>query len=394
MEPFRIIGRLFEIPSIFSGKYHVINITFRGYNHGRIIVVMKTLPKVKACSKLTKQEQLDKLLRDLTGHKVFGRVRGELGALPVDELLEKPSPSATRREFEKWCADRAVMLGLLATLQRDGHSFAFAELKKALENSDYVITGESISVEKTEPGVLIMPKPQETLLMTRWLYTSTLADGISWNTKRCGLPDRGQCGSLTPQLLKAFPELVNLLTPPVQSHPDSPTKLLYPRLKEIQDKMREKKSREDVLGMFIDPGISRLWYNYGSVALFIKGASQSDVLSEFNRDEQDSIATWKFDYPKTWSNDLYCDWSSRPNRWIGFHPESEHEQWSKRWPAFTSRGCACGLGAVIMDQTMFGELGEKDGIEPRYSIIEAPYPQYCEGDLMQKRIVIGFPFGS
>jgi len=279
-------------------------------------------------------------------------------------------------------ADQRVMLNMLAVLKREGNMYAYQELLDALTQG-HVITGEELPLEKTEPGVLVMVDPEKALLLARWMYTSEFSDAIHWIRHGHGDPKREQCGSLTPKLLQAFPALrEQFLEQEKQSHRLAPTYAIEERIKDVWKKL--DLYRESRTAVSIDGGMTGSWYLGHCSAIFVSGVSQQDVLSLFSREEQKSIATWRFNFPKTTRRmmNISSDLS------IGLHPEEEHKNWGSRWPSFVSRGVACGLGAIILDRHMLnkGICSKENGLLT-YTTLGHPYPQYVKGDIENQRLL-------
>lgn len=352
-----------------------------------------TLPEEKkTVVVLSEEEQLTQLRKTLAGHAAFRRCRSHFYTLPALDMLHasKPaSPTSILKKFDEGIADRRIMLNMLAVLNRDGHKVAYKELLEAL-NSSHIITGESIPLEQTESGVLIMLDVEKTMLLSRWMYTSEFDDAHYLVTLGSGQTGRGQCGSLTPRLLEAFPEFVNIFKER-KSHPECLTKSLYPRINNAWDILEKEFRRDQILAIRIDPSKSSgPWYGYGSVAIFIKNTTRSEVLRLFSRTEQKTMTSWSFHYPKVDSNELRVAWGQRPELWIGIHPENNHAQCAKRWPCYVSTGCSYGYGAVILDKD---RLGSNTSLERKfYDAIDGAYPGQCYGNLLEREIVLGFPW--
>lgn len=367
-------------------------------------IIMKTVPegvednkqkRQKTVVKMSEEEQIAYLHEKLAGNKVFGRCRGNFRDLPFGEFVKRgksSNPTQALKFFDKWCSDRRIMLNLLVVLKRDGQGVAYRELEKVLCDRDYVMTGEDVPLEQRESGVLIVPDPEKTFLVARWMYTSRIEDGISWVSRGEGQYDRGNCGSLTPRLLEMFPNLRGIfIKNPNCSCLDSPTMELNSRIKEIWERLLDKFPRCDVLNLFVDSHRSENFRYKSAVAIFVKKATQSDVLKLFSREEQKTIATWGFDYPTVMTDKLCYNEIFIPDIWIGFHPEDEHSQWKKQWPSFVSRGVVSGLGAVIIDKDMLGEADFcKNKSRNKYEPLFGPYPNHCHGDLMKRHFVLKF----
>lgn len=358
---------------------------------------MKTLPEEKKIvKKLDANQQLRMLLEKLAGHKVFGRCRGSFNDFPFENMLEAgqpPSPSAALGAFNRWAGSRRVMLDMLARFMRDGLHVAFGELMRALCEPDYVMTGETVPVEKTRSGVLVMVDPSNIFLLLRWMYTSKYEDGYNWVRNGRVPEERNPCGSLTPQLLKVFPGLYERFKGREESREICLTALVLGAVSNLLDRLRANLGRRDMMVMRPDYDRTGLWYYGYPIGAFVKGRTQKEVLRLFERDEQKRIATWQFNYPETDEPFFYSDSTGRHHpRLIGVHLESEHATWRRQWPSYASKGVACGHGAVILDKEKLGEAvgGQKNYHFSPYESLRGPNPGLCRGDLTSRRFVIGF----
>lgn len=334
------------------------------------------------------EQQLVELRRKLAGNQSFGKCReaGQFGRIPIYKLLEQPNPTATLKALDDSLSDQRVMLNMLAILKREGNMYAYQELLDALTEG-HVITGEELPLEKTEPGVLVMVDPEKALLLARWMYTSEFSDAIHWIRHGHGDPKRGQCGSLTPKLLEIFPHLrEQFLEQENQSHRLPPTYVIEERVKDVWEKLDQYRGNR--FPIFVVGSMTGMWYGSHCSAIFVSGVDQQDVLSLFSREEQKSIATWRFNFPKTVKRMM----GPSSDMWLGLHSEAEHQNWKSRWPSYVSCGVACGLGATILDSDML-----KKGICPKenglsgYTTFEHVHPDYIKGDLEHQRLVFTFP---
>ncbi|MEI7777463.1 MAG: hypothetical protein WCI52_02550 [bacterium] len=345
--------------------------------------------KTASTAALTPEEQIALLHRKLAGHQAFGRCRGEFSDLSMDEFLKQPNPTAALAAFEAAVADRRIMLNMLACLRRDGHLVAEEQLTKALD-SEHVIVGETVPLEETEHGVLLIFDPEKVFLLTRWMYTSNREDGQYWVQNGCPDPNREPCGALTGKLLETFPELQKIFQKEHISHCQSPTYVVYPRIKDVSNRLEAYKN--DRFFIWVDPDRTSLWYFANAVGVFIAGKEQDEIFREakFTREEQESIAVWKFDYPACARHHFSNAFSSSPDMWIGFHPESEHDTWKKQWPSFTSKNFSQGMGAIILDKEMIGQWGWGNKSPfTTYQSLRGVYPgSYEESD----RFILGFPY--
>jgi hypothetical protein len=348
---------------------------------------------------LNAEEQMLYLRERLAGHRAFAACRGQFHDLPYTEFLERVKRHGVEgalKPFDKWCGTRRIMLKMLAQLTRDGNMVAAYELEQAL-TSEHIMTGETIPSEKTKPGVLVMFDPQKTLLVTRWFYTTQVEDARQY--ARTGQNDlkRGQCGFLSPRLFELFPHLKQELLADSRDWFEKVALELRPRINDDCIKFNQVFGENDIAGMFLDQSRCEWWHGYNTLALFVHNATQDKVLGMFTRTEQASIATWQFNYPRFERSNMSCMWSHFPNFWVGFHPEDEHAAWSKCWPSYVSRGCAAGLGAVIVDKEKLGEGSTTRPYgHPPYKVLRWAHPNPLKeaGDLMRARFVLGFPYGD
>ncbi len=351
---------------------------------------------------LSPDAQMELLRQRLAGNQVYARCRkASFTHMPLDDLLKEPSPTATLKAFRKWTADRSVILNMVTTLNRNGHTHASEELLESLLD-DHVILGEGFPIEETYPAVFMMVEPAKTLLLARWLFTSQFKeDAIYWIENGCGNPERKLCGSLTPDFFEMFPHfkeyfLAQKYSPRVISPTDYFFETFFEKyLKKIEpfkDQWYSKdKPATDRHTIFIDPRRTGLWHSVYCVAAFVRGVTQKDILGPvFDREEQKNIVTWRFDLPK-----MVGDFESSflgPNYWIGLHPEEEHEMWSKYYPSHVSRGVAHGLGAIVLSKTMMGEpytMNSRKHVPP-YEVLGRPYPNSITGDIKRQRLALSF----
>lgn len=337
------------------------------------------------------ERQLEMLRGMLEGHRAFGKLRGRFGEIPIQDLLDEKNPTATLKSFDEWLSDSRVMLNMLAVLKRDGHLLAMQELMRALKNPSHVIIGETVPLEETEPGVLLMVDPDKTILLARWMHTSNFEhDALYWIDHSTNNPERGLCGTLTPQFFELFPTIrESFVSQRHSSHIISPSELLNERLEWCFSKIVEKFA-SDIRGLWLSKSEVGLWYYGNIIAFYIKGATQSDVLRLFSREEQESIATWQLEVPKLTANRI----GGHSETWIGLHPEEEHEAvWKKLWPSYVSTGVSQGLGAIIMNEHMraFSESPDDNERRAKYYVPPMVHPKCIVGDLWKQRMQ--FPIG-
>jgi hypothetical protein len=302
------------------------------------------------------------------------------------------------------------MLNLLAKYQLWGWNQAYDELLAAL-TSNHVITGETIPVEQTTKGVLLMFQPEDTILFARWLYTSNYEDDVvHWIEHGKGKPERGLCGSLTPELFERLPFIKAMFEERVKDsgrrlYNPSPTSPFFSkvvengwdRLKPYQHVRGTNSTGKDRLWISANPSHTDLWTPNMCIAVFIKGVSQDEIFREYfpSRDEQAKIATWSFEFP-TIIGELTTS-SCSPDMWIGIHPEHEHKQWKKSYPSYVSKGVAVGHGAIILNGDMYGNcLGRNytRAIVPKYLDLEGPYPHYVNNseNIKNRRFTLAFQY--
>jgi|GEM_PF-4773610 len=339
--------------------------------------------------------ELDELFKDLQRtNAAFKACRGSFGEFPFERLLgceedkDAPAPDRTAvlNRYNSWVGETRIILGHLARLRRDGKMIAYRELERALCDPDYVMLGETVPAEKTESGVLLMFGLQRTLILARWLYTSTFKDGQDWVLKRKIPEDRGDCGALTPSLLEVFPQLEESFRNPRRPPEEfPPTDVFFHSVGDAYDRLRRKYGENHLHPIWIDRSRTCYWSGWNPVAYFVSDATEDQVLSLYSRTEQKNLSVFQFRYPQVLNRDMYNDGACRV--WIGFHPETE-TKWQQLWEPYMSFGCQDGYRAVLLDEKRMKEPFA--GTQEVYQAPCGPYPGIVERLLESGRVALTF----
>ncbi len=334
----------------------------------------KILPEMK----LNADEQLTMLREYLSTSEPFRHCRGKLGgdwlgigilADPQLNAPEKPFSPTKVLDTLKWRTGQArVLINYLAKLRRDGHDVAYQELRFALAEERFVITGEELPLDKRQPGALLMYQPKRTLDLIRWLQLlnpiaidnhlgkltypydiKLLEDGIE--------KPRMSLKWLTEKVMADNPSiqegLEKFYDSGMRNHRGNflPSSIVWGEGNKSDSWISPTKGSSAVL---CDPlwlrvanrGLSGssgdILGNWG-VACFFPGKTQAEILGAIPRDRQSEVAVWQFNYPLFVNNPTH-------GYSIGLFPESEHETFRKSLPTYTSSTITNGFGAVILGQ--------------------------------------------
>jgi hypothetical protein len=298
---------------------------------------MQTVPEVEVRKPVIfDDEELFALAIKLAGNHSFKQCRGKFETSidrTVCEIIDdSPSPTIANIRLEEYLRSVMVMGNLLAKLKRDRMKRAFDELRDALRSNGHVILGETIPLEKTVPLTMLMLEPELTLDLVRWgmgddrhpdhtkrIYR--LLPTLQAHGKVAEMKAEGYGAEIAPSyydvlagLPRAFDEGIPLINPVWKTFP--------------------KRS--------VGPGFTHLRDLYFPLAFVFIGKEQDEVLKIFDREQQKRIATWQIDAPRF----LFSYGNSSFH--VGFHEESVHDIWLKRFPAFASKGVSAGHGAFLL----------------------------------------------
>ena len=241
--------------------------------------------------------------------------------------------------------------GLIARLERDGHSVAATELASALRYPRHQMLSETVPVEKTVLVTIVVPRPDIVLPLLSWLKA------MRHSKDDFRLAISGAEGA-RPDLVAFFKAASPLFS--VTMEDASP--LDYGVTTQLLDWYRKQ-----VGGPMVDEIVARLpksehrrdWASYRLHMHCLEGGrekgcsqlspmlgwvfrkSQKQVLSAIDRDKQGQFATWQIDLPERY-DDTYGGIA------FGLHPESEHELWKRRYRSLVSHGLQHGYGAIAM----------------------------------------------
>ena len=336
---------------------------------------------------LSSEEQLRELRKYLATSEPFRICRGKLGGTDWffgdvldDKTLIVPgqtfaSPTAVEAEFNRRHGQARVLLTHLAKLRRDGHMVAYNELLAALSSDRFVITGEEWPLDKRKIGTLVMFEPERTIKLMRWLkllHPKIIERHLGYSTssgeqvfEKFGLIDRPELRWLTDEILSEWPTIREGFKKYGLNNTDGhwiefrkylPKSLLPEEFNSLEwfreDGKWSELSFDDYLCAWLRPvspssdsgEIGEHLQNW-SCAAFFPGKKQDEVLSMFQRDKRDRIATWQLSFPahvsSVQANDYPCS--------FGLFPERELGRFKGLWPAYTSGSKQGGMGAVVID---------------------------------------------
>ncbi len=326
--------------------------------------LVTTAPSVQT---LTPAEQMEMLFQKLGGNKAFGKCRGNFNSFNPEVILGFEyrtksgfSPTEALRHFTKWSAPRKVMLTLLSTLLRDGHSHAYEKLLRALTIKGNILEGEVTPLEQTTQVTILIPDADRVFLLARWLFVTRLSEAakdISGLENELVVPVR----ELTNSVLETFPEMrEHILDQSILLHPFSPTTIFEEsacKMRNILDEIQRTVGSNNLMSYkFLTiprSDTATLWYGGFSIGFMMIGFDVEEVRRKFNRANQDKMGVWKFDVPTIALPKLhsYC------NTHIGFYPKSEQATWYRRWPSFASNNLSQNHGAVLFLEDDYREDG-------------------------------------
>lgn len=318
------------------------------------------------------EAQLDALRLKLAGNAAFGRLRGRLGRPTVQLMLEcgnGQSRVSAKQEWAELASAMAVMQTLLAQYRRDGWGVAEHELSRALSVEGYIITGETVPFEETEPYTIFMVDPDLTFdmiqLLQGWAHVDTYRDEDQprfWQRLR----DEGKIRDLYPYARG----IIKGLTFPTTSSEDNgfgvweDLIIAFGRRLQIPTKPSGRETTD-----LIPCNISNFrgcsdWRELTAENRLIsncacgfgKPCEQSRLLAAFGREDQRRIASWQFHLPKV----MGFQRADRPYTVVFYHP-SEQPRWEKERPQFASRGVSHGRGAIVVPQELLGDFLREKG---------------------------------
>lgn len=323
---------------------------------------------------LSESEQLDLLRKKLSGNQVFGACRGNLGWVNIGDNIammteHTPSPTACLAAWDAFVSQPRAMVNLLAQFKRDGHTYAFKHLLNALSKPDYLLPGETIPVEKTEPITVLMLDPKRTILLLRWLVEREghWMDLNSWLDIKDNREPESRLGMFANKLFKAFPTLEQHTRARrregAYEGPDVVRawyEAVYERFpKRLTDALKPCAS-EAIWGQWNDhlEDIQDIPFVY-----VIRG-EQSKILKLFSRKDQRRIATWQINVPvqRHEADD------------VTMYPETFESEYVKAHPHVQSLGASHGYKMMLStlesrdDSKTFGRLGCNHGVPGKYGI--------------------------
>jgi hypothetical protein len=289
----------------------------------------------------SEQEQLDQLRARLVRSHAFADCRG-LFSKTVGGFVSETNPKQLRARL----GSIRVMAEMLFQLREKGWKAAAYELETALASEYYTYAGEMLLDGNTVPATLVMYKPVETLNMLRWIFTNP----FSQLNRFIDTSGNGDVSVTTVELYKAFPTLEGLSRERWREGGTEGQELWLAHKTEVLGQFNLLK-RGIPMGLnwsYHEPMMATMERAGGNsgmshpFAFLVRGLDQRDVLALYPRAVQDMVATWQFHLPKIYAQ------VDTTRILVGLHPEQEHPRWTRRYPAFASRGLAYGKGAFVI----------------------------------------------
>jgi len=300
------------------------------------------------------EEQVAALRAKVENLSAFQDSRGKWGkplrAIVAECVATSDNPTQCLAMVEKLCSRLKVVADKASQLKNAGHEKAVEELFDALSCFYKRLPWEATAPCPKIPVTLLMLDPVRTLSLFQWLVLGQPHD----------LKDHfvGRPTALTTAMFTHFPEMLRI------------NEILEERgevwgaLAEIYRQVLEVKFTQSLVACAKNfqkrmCAYTIGWRQYSSELDFTQmrpcrvfyGVTQKDVLCCFSREDQKKIATWEFNAPDVVFDDHFgsCHFS------IGLHPETEHAQWKKEYPDWSSHSVQAKMGATILqDRDEFG----------------------------------------
>ncbi len=277
---------------------------------------------------LPEEQQYEVLLTELAGNQAFKRLREQSLPDPLKLAMCAESPSSFCKQWDAQASDWRIMGNLVARLKRDGMGNALEALEHSLR-SGLMLPGEEDPISALITLTFVMPEAETTLLLLRFLmyqagsrwkaeYAPEVYEKFAplrwleqWNE---GFKFSGQSNRQFDDVPK---ELTDLFERALKEHierdggPDWSlmAKVINYVLEEIQRPYSEKLQLLKPIG---NPSFPYYTYDVGyhgqyagTNFLFVTTTPSKDVLKQFSREEQESLALWTIPIPVYhWKNSL------------------------------------------------------------------------------------------
>lgn len=358
-------------------------------------------------------EQIRQLMNKLAGNRAFAECRGNL-KIPIHEILKScDNPTQALAEFDRAVASRRIMVNMLAGLDRDELTYARGELWSALTDSDFLFTGETVPIQETIDGYLLIVDLDLTLTFLRWLYSTDYEKDIVPYCKGESIdPSRAMYGRLTEEVFGRFPKIEEELRERVYHDSPYPSLFYNPPIKffseDIVEPFWEKLKkwipeypRYDRSCIDVNNGSQGdQWRRGGSIAMFVTQIGIKKLLGCFSRAERKRLTVWHFKVPKVERENLvYSEFCNSPRMRIGLHPADQHEVWKSYHPSYVSQKVTRGLGAVLLTNDMVNDLfwdnSHMLNVTPMYVALGLKDGKRCEApqeDMNLQRLLLSFPY--
>lgn len=302
-------------------------------------------------------EQRRMLAEKLSNHEDFARLRhGQHNDLIVwiEKLIEQvDSPTQFLTEFDGLVKSARVIGDIFAQMWRDDHRTATYELRRALLEKGFLLTGETVSPDKLRPVTILIFDLIQTLAVAKWVV-------CGWSDKEWQeLTDRKKEPNDTAfdRLLQIFPELDR--TRGSQNLGDGQmdnafmvaalykASALNPYLENVARLKQTIKCWPLTFMQNINL-YNRVKFGQTNWPVFglLLEADQDEVLKVFSRDDQADLSTWRCEIPKTFDlSDIG----------VGLYLENDQSLWH-RIGICQSSGFSGGYGAAVMSQQVWFDI--------------------------------------
>ncbi len=376
--------------------------------------ITKQLTATQAPALSPAKKQINELMAKLAGNRAFAECRGSLD-VPIDEILKSSNnPTQALAKFDWNTASRRIMLNMLAGLKRDGLTYAYGELWSALTDCDFLFTGETVPIQETIDGYLLIVDLDLTLTFLRWLYSTDYEkDIVPYCKGESADPSRALYGRLTEQVFSRFPAIEKELRERVSFASPYPSLFNNPPIKFFSEEIVEpfwEKLRDKYIPGWTHYGRTCIdvnngnqgeqWRRSGGVAMFATEVGIKKLLGCFSRAEQKRLTVWHFKVPKVERcNLVYSDYSNSPKMRIGLHPADQHKMWVGHHPSYVSQNVTHGLGAVLLTNDMVNDLFWHDShmlnVAPMYTALgmkDGEGNDSPQEDMSLQRLLLSFPY--
>jgi hypothetical protein len=303
-----------------------------------------------------------KYIDKLVGNNTFASVRGRFRSINDlgifgDILEQAKSPTDFCNNWDQLSADMRVIGNILACCKRDGFNEAAEEIKKALVDPTFMLPGETVPFDKTEPFTVVVFDFEKTLTMIRWIRCAHWDSLDIYLDEYYGTLDKESLQNwisrtdykVTHELFKVFPTLLSHACVRRKRKDHVGWDLLSSYRDYVLDDfdIMQFFKISAYLTMAKDTFNPYLEIFYNDAFGFLVREDQARVLSRFSRKQQKRISTWTVRLPVMLVDPFV---TNQKGLFVGFHPEDNHGDFECNANAYPSQGCSNKYGVVAMDQ--------------------------------------------